>query len=64
MLEEKRNAIQEKHALEAADERAGCHVHFFKHQRKEKTRTEGKVDIVDLEGNLELEWLSVPSANC
>lgn len=32
---------------------------FFKHQRKEKTRTEGKVDIVDLEGNLELEWLSV-----
>lgn len=32
---------------------------FFKHQHEEKTRTEGKVDIVDLEGNLELERLSV-----
>lgn len=32
---------------------------FFKHQRKKKTRTEGKVDIVNLEGNLELERLSV-----
>lgn len=64
MLEEKRNTVKEKDASRTADERARRHVHFFKHQHEEKTRTEGKVDIVDLEGNLELERLSVPSAKC
>lgn len=64
MLEEKRNTVKEKDSSRTADERARYHVHFFKHQHEEKTRTEGKVDIVDLEGNLELERLSVPSAKC